>query len=699
VTRLDAVTALLRPRSIAVVGASERADSFGRRLLDSLAEWRHAGAVYPVNPRYAEIAGRPCYPRIADLPCVVDCVLMAVADERLEAAFQEAAAAGARTAVVFGRGYEPSPAAGRPPLTRRLGAIARAAGMAVCGGNCMGFMNFVDRLKVCAYTPALPDRCGAVGFVSHSGSSWTGLIASQRQLFFNYAISAGQEIATTAADYLAFLAIQRETRAIALVLETVRDPGRFVDALALAGKRGVPVVALKLGRTERGARFTLAHTDALAGSDATFDALCERYNVCQVETLDELADTLELLASDRRPSADGLAVVTDSGGERQMIVDLAADAGARLADLGPTTRECLEAMLDPGFTPDNPLDAWGDGRYVFKECLQILADDPAVGVVAMASNMVAGRPYLHATTSAIEAAYLATAKPVVAFGNLHSTICRDEAARLRGLGIPVLMGTATALRAIGHFLDHQHRRSIPCEREPAPADATAVARWRQRLAAGPLSALEGLRLFADFGGPVVASLLAGSEVEAVAAAERIGFPVVLKTAAPEIAHKTDAGGVALDLAGPPAVTEAYRRIAARFGPAVELQARVPPGPELLLGMVNDLQFGPTVTVALGGVLVELFQDRATFLPPVTAEAALAHLRRLKGFPLLTGYRGATPVDLPALAAAIERFSVLAAAIGSLLAAFEINPLIAGPAGAVAVDALAVPLTPLTDELG
>jgi acyl-CoA synthetase (NDP forming) len=697
VTPRDAVTALLRPRSIAVVGASGRPGSFGRRLLDSLAEWRHADAVYPVNPRYAEIAGRACYPRIADLPSPVDCVLMAVADARLEAAFEEAAAAGARAAVVFGRGYEASPAAGRPPLAERLGTLARAAGMAVCGSNCMGFMNFVDRLKVCAYTPALPDRCGAVGLVSHSGSSWSGLIGNQRQLFFNYAISAGQEIATTVADYLAFLVTQPETRAVALVLETVRDPGRFVDALALAGRRDVPVVALKLGRTERGARFTLAHTGALAGCEAAFDAVCERCNVCPVETLDELADTLELLSSDRRPPADGLAVVTDSGGERQMIVDLAADARAQLADLGPETRQRLEAVLDPGFTPDNPLDAWGDGRYVFKECLQILADDPAVGVVAMASNMVAGRPYLHATMGAVEAAHAATAKPVVAFGNLHSTICRDEAARLRGLGIPVLMGTATALRAIRHFLDYQHRRRIPLEREPAPADPTAVARWRQRLAAGPLSAPEGLRLFADFGGPVVAGLLAASEAEAVAAAERIGFPVVLKTVTPEVAHKTDAGGVALDLAGPPAVAEAYRRVAARFGPEVELQARVPPGPELLLGTVNDLQFGPTVTVALGGVLVELLQDKATFLPPVTAATALAHLRRLKGFPLLTGYRGARPVDLPALAAAIERFSVLAAEVGPLLAAFEINPLIAGHAGAVAVDALAVPLSPPTDD--
>ena len=622
---------------------------------------------------------------------------MAVADERLEAAFEDAAAAGARAAVVFGRGYEASPAAGRPPLTERLGTLARAVGMAVCGSNCMGFMNFVDRLKVSAYTPALPDRCGAVGLVSHSGSSWSGLIANQRQLFFNYAISAGQEIATTVADYLAFLVTQPETRAVALVLETVRDPGRFVDALALAGRRGVPVVALKLGRTERGARFTLAHTGALAGCDAAFDAVCERYNVCRVETLDEMADTLELLSSDRRPSADGFAVVTDSGGERQMIVDLAAAGGARLADLGPETRERLEAVLDSGFTPDNPLDAWGDGGYVFKECLQILTDDPAVGVVAMASNMVAGRPYLHATTGAIEAAYLGTAKPVLAFGNLHSTICRDEAARLRGLGVPVLMGTATALRAIGHFLDYQRRRRIPFEGDPAPADPTAVARWRQRLAAGPLSAPEGLRLFADFGGPVVAGLLAASEAEAVAAAERIGFPVVLKTVAPEVAHKTDAGGVALDLAGPLAVAEAYRRVAARFGPEVELQARVPPGPELLLGTVNDLQFGPTVTVALGGVLVELLQDKATFLPPVTAATALAHLRRLRGFPLLTGYRGAAPVDLPALAAAIERFSVLAAEVGPLLAAFEINPLIAGPAGAVAVDALTVPLTPPTDD--
>jgi acyl-CoA synthetase (NDP forming) len=606
----------------------------------------------------------------------------------------EAAEAGAGSVAIFGRCHE-ADTGERPPMTERLGAIARAAGMAVLGGNCMGFVNIVDKLKVVALAPPVPDRPGPIGLISHSGSTWSAFLANQRQLSFNYVISAGQEIATTLSDYLAFLVEQPETRAVGLILETVRDPAGFLAALQAADRRGIAVVALKLGRTERSREFTRAHSGALAGSDAAFDAVCRRHNVVRVRTFDEMADTLELFGRGRPAPADGLAIVTDSGGERQVIVDIAADRGVKLAALAPATLERLAAKLDPGFEAANPLDAWGDGGYIFEDCLKILTDDPAVGVVAMASNMVPARAYLHKIADSVAAVAATAAKPIVAFGNMHSTICRDKAAELRGKGVPVLMGTESALIALDRFLAFHARRRAPAEGHSPAVDSAMTARWRQKLAPGgeALSAADSLALLADFGVPIVASRVTASRDAAVDAAGALGFPVVLKTANPAILHKTEMGGVALNLADGATVARAYDRVAAACGPMVEIQAHAPEGVELLLGMTRDSQFGPIVTVAAGGVMVELLADAISLVPPFSAATALAALDRLKLRSLLNGFRGKPAADLARLAQAIERFGAMAAALGDCLSEFDANPVIAGPAGAIAVDGLAVPRRP------
>ncbi|MBL8670091.1 MAG: acetate--CoA ligase family protein [Alphaproteobacteria bacterium] len=691
--RDDALVPLLRPRSIAVVGASARSGSFGERLLASLTEERFAGPVYPINPRYETLADRRCYPSISALPEAPDCVAFAVSDELVEASLAEAAAIGARAAALFGRGYEANPG-DCPPLPARLGAIARAAGMAVCGNNCMGFVNFVDGIKMSGNPPGVAKAPGPVALISHSGSTWSGLLGNQRQLGFNYAISAGQEIATTAADYLRFCVAQPETRAVGCIIETVRDPEGFLAALDEADRRGIPVVVLKLGRSEAGRRMALAHSGALTGSDAAHRAVFERRNVATVRTVDELTDTLELMAAPRRPTAYGIGIVTDSGGERELIVDLAADLGVSLAAVTPATEARLAATLDPGMATVNPVDCYGDGRVLLEPSLDILAEDPHVGIVALATNLVHGRAYLQQSGSAIEGAHGRTSKPALVFGNLHSTISREEAARLRALGIPVLMGTATALVAMRNLLDWQRRRDAG-KPLPAAAPPAAVARARAAVAAAegrPLAPEQAFAVLEAFCVPAAPCAFADNAAAAIAAADRLGYPVALKTAAADILHKTEAGGVALRLADAAAVRAAYRRIADSCGPRVQVQAQVAAGVEILLGMVNDPQFGPIATIGSGGVLTELLEDSVSFVPPVDARAAEALLRRLKGFRLLEGYRGSRPADVASLARAVERFSVLCAAIGPQLAEIDVNPVLAGPDGAVAVDALMVPLS-------
>jgi acyl-CoA synthetase (NDP forming) len=693
--RRSPIEAMLRARSIAVVGASGKPESFGHNVITHLTGTGYGGCIYPINPRYDEVAGLRCYPALAALPEAADCAVLAVADDRLEAALEAAAAAGARSAVIFGSAVE-AEAPGRAPLTARLAAIAGAAGMAMCGSNCMGFLNFVDSIMVGGWPYKFPPPRGHIGFITHSGSSYSGFALNQRQLGMSYMISSGQELVTSAADYLDFLVAQEETRVVGCILETIRAPEPFLAALARADRRGIPVVALKLGRSEHGKALARAHSGALAGADAAYRAVFERYNVVGVRSLDELANTLELLSCGRAPTSDAIGLASDSGGERTMIADLAAESGVAFAPIAAATIARLEAALDPGLAPINPVDIWGTGHEherIAEECLAALTDDPGVGQVVFASNMPSGRALLHTWARVTERVHAATPKPVLVMGNLSSALDRDEAARLRGLGIPVLMGTQPGLAAIAGAIAWHRSRRDRLAHEIAAAPSAIVASWRDRLrAAGNagLDAAESLALAAAFGVPIAAGRIVVSEVDAVAAAAALDYPVVLKTLAAGIDHKFDQGGVALGLGSAEAVAAAYREMAGRLGPRMLVQAQAPSGTEIFLGITTDPQFGPLVTIGLGGVFVEVLKDVVTFLPPIDMATAIRYLRGLKGFALLDGARNRPRADLDALAQAISRFSVLASSLAGDLREMDINPVIAGPAGALAVDALAIP---------
>ncbi|MBJ7600537.1 MAG: acetate--CoA ligase family protein [Candidatus Dormibacteraeota bacterium] len=681
---------LLRPRSIAVVGASDSEGSFGRRLLAAVRGWRYEGSVYPVNPRYGSVAGLPCHPSVSAVGEPVDLAVFAISDDRVEAGLAEAVAAGVRAAVIFGRCYEP-PVPGAPSKADRLGDLAREGGIPVCGCNCMGFVNSVDGLRVSGNPPPTEDRPGSVGLVSHSGSSWSGMVGNRRQLNFSYAVSAGQEIATTMADYVRFMVADPQTRAIGCIVETVRDPAGFLSALEEAEAAGIPVAALKLGRSERGRRFAAAHTGAISGRDAAFDAVFDRHRVARCETLDELADTLELLASPRRPASGGLGAVTDSGGERQLLVDLAEDVGCELADLRPGTVTTLEGILDRGMTAENPVDTFGDGRILLGECLEAVAADPGVAVAVMDTNLVHGRPrYLTASVEAARRVLAATDKPLVVLCNVQSAVSSEAAATLRDLGVPVMMGTRSGLVALRHLL---RRHVEPSAADPVRAiDGDALRRWSARLASrdgGEVEGARALEMLGDFGFPTVRTEVVGGREELAAAALRSGYPLVLKTAEPGILHKTELGGVLTGIQSERELLDAYAALSERCGPRALVQAQVPAGVELLLGMVSDEQFGPLVTVAAGGVLVELSGDSTSFLPPIGPGRALAELGRLRIHAILKGARGQPPADLDALSNLISRFSALCVALGPWVSELEVNPLIVDASDIRAVDAVVV----------
>jgi acyl-CoA synthetase (NDP forming) len=397
--------------------------------------------------------------------------------------------------------------------------------------------------------------------------------------------------------------------------------------------------------------------------------------------MDEMADTLELFSVGRRATTFGLGAVHDSGGERAMLIDTADRTGVPLPELGTATTARISAVLDPGLEPANPVDAWGTGREaegVFAECLQALADDPAVGAVAFCVDLTPEEEPDSAYSSAVLEVARRTDKPVMVLGNLTSTIDPYQSGQLRGNDIPVLEGTETGLQAVRHLLDHQTRASIPnlsprvsLVGDPAPGTA------------GESAALSVVR---SYGIPTPDLAEVGSEDEAVEAALQFGYPVVLKTA-DSVDHKTEIGGVLTGIADETALRKAYQELSDRLGSKAVVAQMVPSGVEVGLGMITDPQFGPVVILSAGGSLIEVMRDRVALLPPVDLPRARAALERLSIRPLFDGVRGKPPVNLDALADVVVRFSEMSVDAVGRLSAIDVNPVIVGPERSVAVDAL------------
>ena len=684
--RLDA---LLAPKSLALVGASVRPDTAGHDMVRMAVGAGFEGTVTPINPKYESIEGLACLPSLADLPEPPDHVAIALGDDRLEAALAQAIEADARAATIFASGVD----SGDETLPSRLGAMAREAGIEMCGINCMGFYNLDARLRVCGFASPLDMTPGGIAWIAQSGSVFGALAHNDRRPRFNLCVSSGAETITTAADYLDWSLRQPSTTVAALFLESVRKPELFEHALAEAVARDIPVVVLKIGRTEASAAMALTHTGALAGDDGAYEALFRQYGVIRVRTMDEMAAVLLLLQDGMRAGPGALASMHDSGGEREMIVDLAHDLKVPYAPLETATIERLRGHLDLGLKPENPLDAWGTGHgheENYTGCLAALAEDPNVGVTCFFNNIRDDYYMSKINVRAIRAAAERTGRPMFLASNYTMVRHRQMARDLTDDGIPVLDGSDEALLAVRHLFAYRdfHTRGAHAPTKPDPA---MVERWRGRLRSGaPMDEAGALALLGDFGIATIAHALAGSVEEAQTHAQEIGFPVVLKTANAEIHHKSDVGGVRLGIKTPEDLSAAYDDMASRLGPQVLIAAMAKSGVEIALGALFDPQFGPCVMVSAGGTLIELLDDKAFARAPVAAGDAKTLLGEIKVMRVLDGVRGAPPSDTGALAQAVERFSVMIAALGDVLAEADVNPLIVTPEGALAVDALVVP---------
>jgi acyl-CoA synthetase (NDP forming) len=662
---------MLGARSMALVGASARPDSLGARMI--IEAQRGSARFGLVNPRYDRIGELPCVPSIGDLDEPVDVALLGVPDAVLPEQLAAAAAAGARSAVLFGSANG---------LREEIVAIASEAGMAICGAGCMGFVNNALQVRALGYLEPDPVPDGGVSLVTHSGSAFSTLLRARRGFGFRLAVSSGQELVTNTADYVDYALDDPETRVIGLLLETPRDVPRLRAALLRATEQDVPVVILTVGGSPRGRAMVAAHSGALAGEAAAWQAFCASVGAVRVSDLAEFGDTIELFSAGRRATCGGIATVHDSGAERALVADLADELGVEFADLAEETLTTIGGMLDDGLAATNPLDVWGTGadtRNLFGACLRAMVDDPAVAVTALAVDLVPEFDGDTAYADAVTDVAKLTDAPIAVMASMASAIDLVTAERLRDSGIPVLESARSGLSALVHLA----RWPLPIEPADAPVDSARRARWIARLA-GEAPSFE---LLADYGVPVVDIRKADSADDAVAAADAIGYPVALKTAG--TVHKSDVGGVVLGIADADALRVAYTTMADALGSAATVEPMAVAGVEISVGVVRDPAFGPLLIVAAGGTMVELLADRVVACPPVTRVGARSMLDGLRIRPLLDGWRGAPSVDIDALVDVIVAFSQMANEIGDIVDAVEANPVIASPGGVVAVDALLI----------
>jgi len=684
---------LLRPRSVAIVGASPQPGQLGNNVLANLERCNFPGPIHLVSRNRAAINGRPCVPTLDDLPLGVDAVVLIVP----EAAMLDAAAACARRGVggivAFAAGFAEVGAEGRAKQDR-LVEIVRAGGIALNGPNCSGLVNFVDGIPMTFEPGVSPaDRAASgVGIIAQSG----GMMGNIRQALklkgvpTTWCFSTGNEAALGVEDYFAYLLNGDEARVFALFIEQVRHPGRFLALLRRARALHRPVVVMHPGRTQRAREAALTHTGALAGDHAVMATVLRREGVLVVDTLDEFFDVTALLVRWPVPPAEGAAIVTNSGAFRGVALDFGAEAGLALPQLAEATRATLAAAIPAYATADNPLDLTTIGAgspEVFGTTAEALLSDPAVG--GLITAFMPGAPHLQLSRAQTMLPVIERMGKPVAFAHFCDgmALAPDFLAMMREHGIPLFSSPDRAMRAMARLADYGRirRQPAPAALPQAPLGLGIVGmvpeyRAKQFLAAQGISVGDGA--------------LARDTAEAEAVAARIGYPVALKAQAAALAHKSDAGGVILNVADAAALRSEWDRLqasVARARPGLRLdgvlvERMAEPGLEMILGARRDPDWGPILMVGLGGVWTEALGDVRLMPADLDADGIAAEIGRLKGAALLGGMRGAPPLDVRAVAATA---AVLGRIIrtASDLREIEINPLVVYPAGVVALDAL------------
>ncbi|MGJ3260976.1 MAG: acetate--CoA ligase family protein [Rhodospirillales bacterium] len=692
----EGIARLLAPESIAIVGVSQDFNKLNGRPMKFLLEKGYEGKIYPVNPKYQEVGGWPCFASIDALPDDVDLGIVAVPARMVVETLEAFGKKGVPAAIVFSSGFGEMGEEGRA-LEQQAVETAARYGVRLCGPNTLGLINAFENVYATFTQYGMGEtRPGPVGFVTQSGAFGTAIaaLARRREMGLGYFVNTGNESDVTFADVMANVIVDPRINVGAGYIEGLKDGAGFIKVAETAMAEEKPLVVTKVGRTSSGARAASSHTGSLAGEDIVFEGIVRQFGVTRARNEEHMLDVVDMFSSTSIPDGPGVAIVTQSGGAGVLMSDRAEELGLKVPTLAPDTITRLRDVLPAFAATSNPVDVTAQfiaDPSMLKESVKAVLDDPGVDIAAIWFQLMDG--FVEPLTQTFREIKAETTKPFV----VSWVAGPDEGiSALRDLGICVLRGGEPVIDAIAELVAWGDAR----KRWQADAGARAAIRLPEvKLpeTVGAVPSVDAAEILTGAGVPLAKVELAGDAEAAVAAAARIGYPVAMKIESADILHKTEAGGVELGLADADAVRAAFARLtenAVAYDPNARIDGVVVQeirdgSVEIVIGLREDPVFGMVLMVGLGGILVEVNRDVVFHRAPVTEDQALGMLERLQGKALLDGVRGRPGVDKEKLAAMIAAVSRFGAAAEGALAELDLNPALAGPDGAVAVDWLMV----------
>ncbi len=700
------IHAMLHPRNIVLVGATDKPGNYAERIWNNLVKYKYEGGLYPINAKRDTVWGVTCYKDFASLPEKPDHVLVLVPARFAVQVIRDAAAAGARSATIVTSGFSELQDEDSQRLAAELQAAVRETGLAVTGPNCLGNLSAGEKLFTNIDDRIVTMEQGAVAIAGQSGAIVMAIrqALEDRGVGVGYMVTTGNEAGLETPDLMAYFAADPSIRVIVVYLEGVRNTKAFRDACKAARAAGKPVIALKLGASEGGRAAAMAHTGALAGSIETFDAISTREGVIRVRGLDELVETTECFVHAELPKGNRLAAVTLSGGKRGLLIDAFYSAGLNFAPLGKDASEKLAAMLGPGSIVGNPLDAGFAAVVdpsVYMKSIKIMIDDPDTDIVIIDAELPKAPHELRERNLRIVNDMAAAAsKPVIYISAMSIGFTEHTKALRKSLPhIAVMQGLDRAVGAIKELIDYAALdKNVPDLVSNSTAQARKLLENTLKNAEGAaLDEVASKKLLKAYGIPISKEAIAQTAAEAVKIAKTIGFPVVAKVVSPDILHKSDIGGVVLNLSSAAEVKKAFNDIAARVKklknkPKLEgilIAQQVKADLELVVGASLDAEMGPVVLFGTGGIDIELMKDVALAGAPIDASEAKKLISRTKAGVKIKGYRGKPALHEASAVKALVGLSNLIADAGGRIASIDVNPFLINAKTGVAVDALVV----------